>query len=591
MPDEPSFLAPGPLPLLGPDFHVIAPLGRVGDGLVYAARDGLARVRLREYAPPGVVRRGGDGALLPADEKFAAAWQGGLAQFLAKGASLAAIAHPGIAPLFAARPGGYLIGAPVGEPLSATLAGGLVLPPHEVQFLARDLAAALAEVHARGLAHLDISPDTVSIASGTVQLTDFAVDNRRFLPLLESQEGLVRPGYSPIELHDGTLAEPLGPPADTYAASALVFRLIAGRDPAPWQDRWRDPSTSDLAGQGDYPANFLAAIRKGMAVEPEQRFPDAASWLAAMGPPPAPPIAPLTRQVTETPRVTDAPLVSPVPAAPPLQPRRSSSTPLLILLIVLLGAAVGAFYAWQEGWFEPAAEDEPTKNRVIARPVPEQPSEPDAPATPRIEPGSTVSGALTRNDERGSNGRYQDSFTLAGRRGQRLELRLGSGDFDPLVEMSGPGFRASNDDDPDGGTRNSRLTVTLPRDGTYTITATSYSPGATGAYALELLEAAPEPEPDSDVITVDLGLASRLAGEWHAIGDADCEEPAVNTVLGDRLISRIAGDTYRHRIVEARGDRIRTILLDGRLEGRAFEFRLDPGGDGYEIGGERWMRC
>ncbi len=588
MPDQPSFLPPGPLPLIGPDFHVISAIGRIGDGLVYAARDGLTRVRLREYAPPGVVRRGPDGALEPADERFADAWRDGLAQFLAKGEALAGIRHPGIAPILETRPGGYSIGEPVGEPLSAALAPGLKLSPYEVQLFARDLAAALAEIHARGLTHLDIGPDTVSIASGTVQLTEFAVDDRRFLALLESQRGLVRPGYSPIELHDGTLAEPLGPPADIYAASALVFRLIAGRDPAPWQDRWRDPGASELADGDAYPSAFLAAIRRGMAVEPEQRFADGASWLAAMGPPPAAPIAPLTRDIPAAPPPPPAEPPPPVSVAPQ-PPRRSWATPLLVFAVILLGAAVGALYAWQQGWFAPTATEEPTENRSVARPEPDPPREPETPARPEIRPGGTVSGLLTRNDERGSGGRYQDSFTLAGRRGQRLELRLGSADFDPLVEMSGPGFRASNDDDPDGGTRDSRLAVTLPRDGTYVITATSYTPGATGAYLLELLE--PAPEPVRDVVTIDLSLASRLAGEWRAVGDADCEEPAVNTVLGDRLISRIAGDTYRHRIVEARGDTVRTIVVDGRLEGREFAFRLGPDGQAYEIAGERWVRC
>lgn len=584
MPDEPSLLPPGPLPLIGPDFYVISPLGRVGDGLVYAARDGLTRVRLREYAPPGVVRRGPDGALEPSEDRFASAWRDGLDQFLAKGEALTGVTHPGIAPVFAVRPGGYLIGAPVGEPLSATLAGGLGLPPHEVQLLARDLAAALAEVHARGLTHLDVSADTVSIASGTVQLTDFAVDNRRFLPLLESQDGFVRPGYSPIELHDGTLAEPLGPRTDVYAASALVFRLITGRDPAPWQDRWRDPSTSDLTAHDCYPADFLAAIRQGMAVEPEQRFADAASWLSAMGPPPAPPIAPLTRDVPPAPV---PPPPQPVPVAPPPPRRRSWGTPLLILAVILLGAATGGIFAWQEGWFAPAATDEPTETNIVARPEPEPTREPQTPARPEIQPGGTVSGLLTRNDERGAGGRYQDSFTLAGRRGQRLELRLSSTDFDPLVEMTGPGFQASNDDDADKGTRDSRLAVTLPRNGAYTVTVTSSTGGATGAYLLELVE----PEPDSGVVTIDLGLASRLAGEWHAIDDVDCEQPAVNSVFGDQFISRIDGNTYRHRIIDTRGDTIRTVVVDGRLEGRRFDFRMGPGGDSYEIAGERWVRC
>jgi hypothetical protein len=33
------------------------------------------------------------------------------------------------------------------------------------------------------------------------------------------------------------------------------------------------------------------------------------------------------------------------------------------------------------------------------------------------------------------------------------------------------------------------------------------------------------------------------------------------------------------------------MLVDGRLAGRRFDFRLDPDGDAYEIAGERWLRC
>ena len=582
MPDEPSFLPPGPLPLIGPDFHVISAVGRVGDGLVYAARDGLTRVRLREYAPPGIVRRGPDGALEPAEEKFAAAWQEGLAQFLAKGDALAAIRHPGIAPVLGTRPGGNLIGEPIGEPLSAALAPGLRLSPYEIQLLARDLAAALAEVHARGLTHLDVSPDTLSIASGTVQLTDFAVDNRHYLPLLETQEGLVRPGYSPIELHDGTRAEPLGPPADIYAASALLFRLISGRDPAPWQDRWRDPSTSELADSADYPPEFLAAIRKGMAVEPEQRFPNAASWLEAMGPPPAPPVAPLVRETPPEP-APQPPAPAPIPAPPPIPPRRRSwITPLLILLVVLLGATIGGIYAWREGWFDPAAEDEPTDNQVVERPKREQPREPEEPGRPEIEVGGTVSGQLTRNDERRGGGQYADRFTLAGRRGQRLELRLSSGDFDPLLTVTGVGFEASNDDDADQGSLNSRLLITLPRDGVYNIAVTSYTPGATGNYLLEVLEPSPAPE---------VVAPAMLDGRWRLASDMQCADPLIFRIDGTDAEVEHKGRSSRGVALDGVGRVIRLRMDGGPPEGADLAFLMADDGQSFAHDGETWVRC
>ncbi len=290
MADETTFLAPGPLPLLGADLSVVSPVGRIGDGLVYVARDAMRPARLREYCPPGVVRRVADGTLHPADARLAAAWGDATKGFLDQGHRLASIDHFAVAPVWRAmsieadgvRQGAYLIGAPVGEPLGAAFAGGLLLPPDQVIGIAHDLADALAHMHALGLTHLDIGPDTVSIAGGFVTLTDFAIDNRPFMALLETQEGLVRPGYSPIEHYDASMAEPLGPPADVYAASALLFRLISGRDPAPWQERWRDPSSAQLGDRGEYPTTFIDAIRKGLAIEPDDRFRDAGEWQAAM---------------------------------------------------------------------------------------------------------------------------------------------------------------------------------------------------------------------------------------------------------------------------------------------------------------------
>jgi hypothetical protein len=104
--------------------------------------------------------------------------------------------------------------------------------------------------------------------------------------------------------------------------------------------------------------------------------------------------------------------------------------------------------------------------------------------------GQTVDGRLGAGDSQLDSGEYTNSYVLHGRRGQTLDLRLTSTAFDPYVAINGPGdFSAFNDDDPavtDG--RNSRLVVTLPADGDYRITATSYASGEQGAYRLAVLD-------------------------------------------------------------------------------------------------------
>ncbi len=124
-----------------------------------------------------------------------------------------------------------------------------------------------------------------------------------------------------------------------------------------------------------------------------------------------------------------------------------------------------------------------------ARPGPERPS-PSAPrpsdrADGAIAPGQTLSGRLQEGSSQLRSGEFADGYLLRGRRGDRLDLRLRSTDFDPYLFITGPGdFTAANDDDADGGGTDSRLVVTLPADGEYRVVATSFQAGERGAYRL-----------------------------------------------------------------------------------------------------------
>ncbi len=583
-----TYLSRGTVSLGGMAIEIVTFVGRVGDGLLYAARLDGQPVRVREYAPAGIVARRADGGLEPVEEKFAAAWADAQARFLAQAKALAAIRHhalPRVVHAFASEQpdqGAWLVTRPARASLAPELAAGLALPPERIMRIAGELADALAALHAQGLTHLDIAPETVSIASGRVELTDFAVDNRPFIALLGSQDGFVRPGYSPIERADATAAEPLAPPTDIYAASALLYRLIEGRDPAPWEERWRDPNLSALPDRDPYPPTFLAAIRRGLAIEPGDRFPDAGAWRAAMAlPGTQAPVPNLSKAIPPPPYL---------PQAHPPMPTANWLVPLLIGLIIVALAGL-TYIAYAQGWFGRSEQTPVNVSLPVPTPTPIPTPVPVEPVPPVLTIGSSVAGRLTTSDTRNGAGQYADTYVIDARGGERLAISLSSAEFDPVLNIAGPGLSASNDDDAESGGRDSRLDVTLPRAGRYTVTATSYGRGETGAYLLEVAAAEAEPVKPGDVTTVDLSSAARLSGRWRAENDPACADPATNIVAGDRLISRIGRLTHTHRIVEADGETIRTEATAGPAAGRDFTFRLAPDGGSYEVEDEIWIRC
>ncbi len=125
-------------------------------------------------------------------------------------------------------------------------------------------------------------------------------------------------------------------------------------------------------------------------------------------------------------------------------------------------------------------------------------------ASASIAPGDALSGSLGEGDATLRSGEYMRTYSLSGRAGDRLDIRLRSGGFDPYVFLVGPDdFSAANDDDESGedGT-NSRLIVTLPADGEYQLVATSFEPGESGDFVLAVDRAGEEAAPTGTSTTL-----------------------------------------------------------------------------------------
>jgi hypothetical protein len=149
---------------------------------------------------------------------------------------------------------------------------------------------------------------------------------------------------------------------------------------------------------------------------------------------------------------------------------------------------------------------------------------------------------------------------------------MSSTEFDPYLQISGPnGFSAFNDDDADReGSHDSRLIVTLPADGAYTIGATSYQSGESGRYRLSVVDGAGYQPPAPPQATP--GAApDPTAGGLMRVGDTVGGELAGGD---ETLQSGEYVDTYRFQ--GTRGQRVAVELTSSAFD--AYTILRTPSG-------------
>jgi hypothetical protein len=169
-----------------------------------------------------------------------------------------------------------------------------------------------------------------------------------------------------------------------------------------------------------------------------------------------------------------------------------------------------------------------------------------------IAPGQAVSGDLGPSDAQRRSGKYEDVYTMRGRRGDRVALSLGSADFDTYLVVTGPsGFSLSNDD-AQGATEStdSALVMALPADGDYRVAVTSFRPGETGAYRLQAAVPAADAAVTAPEQAAPIALGATVNGSL-AEGDG-----------------RLASGEYsdRYRFTARRGQRVRIDLSADKMD-------------------------
>lgn len=306
-------------------FTLVEELGRGGMGVVYRARDPLLG---REVALK-VIR----GDALSSPERRA--------RLLREAAAMARLRHPGIVEVFeVGEPEGipfFTMRLIRGEPLSSYIARGR-MPVEEALRIGVELARVLQFAHEQGMIHRDVKPGNVLMEEGTRPvLLDFGLvhepeaDHTRYTR--ESQL-LGTPMYMAPELalRGPAAASPL---CDQYALALVIWEMLAGYHPyrAPTQLASLQRALSEPAPTllpFGVPRGVDLMLRKALAREPGDRFPDMESFAMALEDPSEP--------VEEEP--------PPPPTPPPVPPRRPRWVLLgLALLLALAGLAGQRWWA------------------------------------------------------------------------------------------------------------------------------------------------------------------------------------------------------------------------------------------------------
>jgi serine/threonine-protein kinase len=147
---------------------------------------------------------------------------------------------------------------------------------------------ALGHAHASGVVHRDIKPgNIILLADGQVKVTDFGIARLDTVGHL-TQDGMTvgTPGYMAPEQFRGEEADRR---ADLYAAAVVLFELLTGLRPFAGRGAselmyqvLNEPPRRATALNPRLPLELDAVLERALAKAPDDRFQDAAAFVAAL---------------------------------------------------------------------------------------------------------------------------------------------------------------------------------------------------------------------------------------------------------------------------------------------------------------------
>lgn len=254
-------------------------------------------------------------------------------RFTTEARRAAAVSHPNIVTIFDEGQDGdvaFIVMEEVrGRTLRDLIAERGAIPVSESVALIKQIADALDATHRAGLVHLDVKPANVIVdGSGNAKLTDFGI--ARAARDSEERELVGTARYIAPERVEG---KPATPRSDVYGLALVAYELLAGR-PAFAGVENEDLLRDRIAGGAPHLRSVDrslsettdAVVAKGLAREPERRYPTAGAFALALSDATNDPVTRVLR-----------PMIS---SSSRRMPRLDSLPALVIVLALLVGVVL-----------------------------------------------------------------------------------------------------------------------------------------------------------------------------------------------------------------------------------------------------------
>jgi predicted Ser/Thr protein kinase len=147
------------------------------------------------------------------------------ARFDREARAIASLNHPNICTLYDVGPNYLVMELVEGETLAARLKRG-PLPTNTALSYASQIAAALAEAHARDIVHRDLKPGNLMVARSSIKILDFGLaKSGQDQTVTASRTVMGTPGYMAPEQREG---KPADARTDMYAFGCVLYEMLAG---------------------------------------------------------------------------------------------------------------------------------------------------------------------------------------------------------------------------------------------------------------------------------------------------------------------------------------------------------------------------